>query len=299
MANEPVVKRGRIPRGYSLVLKGNVYVTGNCRKQSQAADETVYLVVDTKETQIGIAVPTGIYEGVKQKEVETRLSRAANVDRRDKAIKKEFEQVVLNEFPRLPLGELSKILEKALEKRKGKVGRTGQLSDHRKAQLAVRAHIRHCHTPYDKMLRASGKKGLKTKHLARQTVQKQVDDLAAAWEHDRAGQPPRLRASGAHAPASSSASPPPARSTEIAKTKSISTRAKPARMRQSATTLTAAPANDPPTWPEAAPLNPRRPLEIRQHVRREIIDLTMDDDDPPPPKVPSRSRTTQRMRRNS
>lgn len=279
MANEPAVTRSRVPRGYSLVPKGNVYVTGNCRKQTQAADRTVFLVVNTKEKQIGIAVPTEIYEDVKQKEAETRATRAANVDRRDNSIKNEFKKVILTEFPSLPLEDLPKILEKALKKRAGKVGRTGQLSERRKAKLAVRAHIRHCHTQYDNLLRGADKKGVKAKNLARKTVQSQVDEVAARWAQGRSGQP--SRPTKVTAMATSSTSPRPTRSTRIGGSEGTpkSARAKPARIIQSSTTLTTTSATDPPTGPDAAPSSSRRPFSLRKRASHEVIDLTGDDDD--------------------
>lgn len=193
MANEPIIQRGSLPQGYAFVPKGNVYITATCRKDTQAAGKTVHLVVEGKDNkQIGLAVPSEIYQDVQQKEVQTRAARSKNVDRRDNAIKNTFEQVVLQEYPRLPRDSLPLILKVALEKGAGKVGRTGTLSDRQKAQLAVRAHIRHCHTDYEKILRdgrhelmlKGGRRdssGAKAKEMARKTVQIQVNTVAASW----------------------------------------------------------------------------------------------------------------------
>lgn len=286
MANEPTVKRARLPRGYSLVLKGNVYITGNCRKQTQAASQPVYLVVNAKEKQIGIAVPTAIYEEVKQKEIETRTARATVVDRRDKAIKNDFEQVLRREFPGLPATDLRRILNKALEKGAGKVGRTGQLTERQKAQLAVRAHIRHCHTSYDEILRGAVRKGSRSKNLARKTVQRQVDELAASWAQGRPGQLPSPAKTSTVA--SSLASLPPARSTRIGESKAgpaPPVGAKLARMKRSVTPLTMASSTGSPAWSDAALSCSLQDLEIPE---QEIIDLTMDDDDAPGRGVSSR-----------
>ncbi|KAJ4406053.1 hypothetical protein N0V82_010199 [Gnomoniopsis sp. IMI 355080] len=284
MANEPSIARSRLPRGYSFVPKGNVYITGNCRKQTQAANQTVYLVVNAKEKQVGIAVPAEIYENVRQTEAETRATRAANVDRRDNSIKNHFEQVILREFPRLPRQDLPKILEKALEKRSGKVGRTGQLSDQKKAQLAVRAHIRHRHTQYEKLLkglRREDKGEGKAKNLARKTVQSQVDELAARWAQGRSGQqPPRLTRPPAMA--SSSACPPPPRSTGIGRSNgaSRSVGAKLARVDRSAMAHKRTPAIvPPPTWPDGAPSSSQRPFEMWKEISDDFIDLTMEEEE--------------------
>lgn len=285
MANEPIVKRGRVPRGYSLVLKGNVYITANCRKQTQNANRTVYLVVNAKDKQIGIAVPSEIHEDVKQREIETRTTRAANVDRRDNAIRKDFEKIILQEFPRLPREDLPKILQKALEKRAGKVGRTGQLSESKKAHLAVRAHIRHCDTPYEALLKGTrGKKGKKAKFQAREMVQGQVDELASYWAQTRSGQPKgqRFRPAQAARMVSSPASPPPPSrpggmvDPERAP-KPIGSR--PGRVRQSAEPRTMASATGLPDWPDATLPLPQRSVKAREQVPRGVIDLTIDDDD--------------------
>lgn len=282
MADEPTVKRGRIRPGYTLVLKGNVYITANCRKQSQAANQTVYLVVNAKDKQIGIAVPLEIHKEVKQKEAETRATRAANVDRRDNAIKKDFEQVILQEFPRLPREDLPKILDQALKKRAGKVGRTGQLSERKKAHLAVRAHIRHCHTRYEELLKGTRRqKGQKAKRRAREMVQGQVNELALIWTHGRSGKGLPSRPAKAIGMVSSSDPPPRSRPKGLIDPRQVpkSVRPTPARVKQSGTALTKASATSSPDWPNAALLSRERSVETRQRIPREVIDLTMDDDE--------------------
>ena len=54
-----------MPKGYRFVPKGNVYITKNCRKNTQAANKTVYVVVESLNTKrvktLGIRVPADIY----------------------------------------------------------------------------------------------------------------------------------------------------------------------------------------------------------------------------------------------
>lgn len=168
-----------IPRGYSYVPKGNVFITGNCRKSTQEAQQKVYLVVSpgNDKKSLGIAVPTQIHDEVRAREAETRSQRAAAVDKRDDSIKAAFEKVILKEYPRIPADSLEKVLRTALQKRKGKVGRTGTLDIEMKARLAVRAHIRHCHTLYDTHLRTKKM----TQGEARDAIKGQVDTIALAW----------------------------------------------------------------------------------------------------------------------
>ncbi|KUI63259.1 hypothetical protein VP1G_10404 [Cytospora mali] len=152
---EASVSRAKLPSGYSFVPKGNVFTTGNCRRRTQAANRAVYMVFEhgDKKKQIGIGVPTKIYLQVQFDERNTRAERASNVQKKDETIAKEFAKAIMKEFPRIPANVVPRVLEKALEKGKDKVGRTSTLDISRKAILAVRAYIRHQHTEYDALLR--------------------------------------------------------------------------------------------------------------------------------------------------
>lgn len=176
MAVELAVGLRSLPRGYSFVHKGNVYITSNCRKQTQAANETVYIVQGHGNKQLGIAVPTPILRQVRQDEADTRDTRAANVQKRDQSIHDDFEAVTRREFPLMPPESLPMVLHMALQKRKGKVGRTGTLSSRDKAHLAVRAHIRHSETPYEQLMESG-----MSREQARDMVAPQVDTIAQSW----------------------------------------------------------------------------------------------------------------------
>lgn len=208
MANDPTVRHGRLPPGYFFVPKGNVFLTGTCRKQTQAGHQTVYLVVNPKATPIGIAVPLAIHQAVQQRERATRATRAAHVDRRDRALKTSFGQAIRHEFPHLPPGVLPRVLASSLQKGAGKVGRTAQLGPRDKAHKAVRAHIRHCHTDYEQLLRGAprgGRAGEKARRAARKKIQSQVNTLAATW---MGRPPPTMSSLRQPVPSSSSSSSP-------------------------------------------------------------------------------------------
>ncbi|ROW17638.1 hypothetical protein VPNG_00999 [Cytospora leucostoma] len=172
------VTRALLPLGYSFVPKGNVFVTANCRRRTQAASRMVYVVFKGKEIKekIGIGVPTGVFLQVQLDEMKTRAERSFNVRKRDETIAQEFEEAVMKEYPSIPADAVPRILQKALEKGKGKVGRTRTLDISRKAILAVRAHIRHCYTGYDTLL-----KGGMSKDGARREVAARVQDIDGAW----------------------------------------------------------------------------------------------------------------------
>ena len=174
--SEAKVSKGALPSRYSFVPKGNVYITSNCRKLTQERGCSVFIVVDTKKQQIGIGVPTEVYVGVQFKERDTRADRAANVIKRDEGIAKGFESEIMKEFSQIPPNSLRNVLKIALEKGKGKVGRTGKLDVQRKVHLAVRAHIRHCETDYDMLLRTGV-----AREDARKQIEARIQDVCKAW----------------------------------------------------------------------------------------------------------------------
>lgn len=174
--SEAKASKGALPSGYAFVPKGNIYITSNCRKLTQERGRSVFIVIDAKKQQIGIGVPTDIYLGVQFKERDTRADRAANVLKRDESIAKGFQKEIMKEFPQIPSESLRKVLKIALEKGKGKVGRTGKLDIRRKVHLAVRAHIRHCETDYDTLLRNGT-----AREDARKQVEAKIQEVFKAW----------------------------------------------------------------------------------------------------------------------
>ncbi|KAG8157120.1 hypothetical protein KVR01_013110 [Diaporthe batatas] len=185
--SEAKVSKSALPKGYAFVPKGNVYITSNCRKQTQERDRPVFTVIDARGRQIGIGVPTSIYLAVQFRETETRADRAANVLKRDEGLARGFEKDIVKAFPQIPPSSLRSVSRIALEKGKGKVGRTGKLDVQRKVHLAVRAHVRHCETDYDKLLRSGV-----AREDARQRIEARVQEVCRAWgggSHAKSGKP--------------------------------------------------------------------------------------------------------------
>ncbi|KAK9799183.1 hypothetical protein AB5N19_04732 [Seiridium cardinale] len=174
---EPVVLCStRMPKGYVFVAKGDRYITGNCRKQTQAAGQTVYAVVDKNNHAIGIRVPYAVHSDVLASEALTRQDRAAVVQKRDDALKCNFRETVQKLFPKAPVEDIPKIVTRAMEKGSGRVGRTSKIDIEGKAKLAVKAHIRHCHTDYDKLL-----KQRVSRETARQLTLSKTRETVMAW----------------------------------------------------------------------------------------------------------------------
>jgi hypothetical protein len=90
-------------------------------------------------------------------------------------------------FPGCPVAERQAIAEHACQKYSGRVGHSAaaQNLDPKAIELAVRAHIRHCHTTYDDLL-ARGK----SREKARDAVRKEVGRVFDTWRRISA---PHLR----------------------------------------------------------------------------------------------------------
>lgn len=91
---------------------------------------------------------------------------------------KKFEARLLEIYPGCPPEEARSIAEHACEKYSGRVGRSAAAKelDDNAITLAVRAHIRHGHTKYDRYL-ADGL----DRETARGLVRRRIDEVAAEW----------------------------------------------------------------------------------------------------------------------
>ncbi|OIW34136.1 hypothetical protein CONLIGDRAFT_212473 [Coniochaeta ligniaria NRRL 30616] len=165
-----------MPNDYHFVPKGDVYITSNVRKRTHAVGATLYVVVDKHRKPIGLRCPTSIYQEVTAAAQASAANRAAVVQSRDAAVEREFEAELLRLYPDLPRQDVSKILKQALEKRSRRVGRTGTLDLESRVHLAVKAYIRHCHTPYEQLLKDGIARG-----KARQMVTRELKEVARLW----------------------------------------------------------------------------------------------------------------------
>ena len=166
----------RMPPGYRFVPKGDVYITKNCRQRTHEAGKPLYVVVDKKNRPLGLRCPKEVYDAVQAGHQATADKRARAVQRRDAALEGNFEEAVLKFFPKTPREYIPQIVKHALEKRSGRVGRTGTVELEAKVNLAVRAHIRHCHTDYDKLLRTG-----MARHVARNQISQRLNEVAMQW----------------------------------------------------------------------------------------------------------------------
>ncbi|KAI1206349.1 uncharacterized protein F4807DRAFT_470298 [Annulohypoxylon truncatum] len=165
-----------MPHRYIYVPRGSPYKTLNCRKKAREEGYDVYVVNDAKGRQMGIRVPITIFERVQEKFEETEVSRAKAMKRRDEKMNTEFSNSVLAQFPKIPTEEVPNIVEQAMKKHSGRVGRTGTLDISEKAQLGVRAYIRHKYTDYDELL-----KNNVSREDARAQIYEKVDKMVLEW----------------------------------------------------------------------------------------------------------------------
>jgi hypothetical protein len=115
----------------------------------------------------------------RQRARERAAERRAELDERYVA---EFAERLGDLFPGCPVPEREAIAAHACQKYSGRVGRSAaaQKFDPKAMELAVRAHIRHCHTSYDRLLARGGDRS-----DARAAVRGAVDDVFERWHQSK------------------------------------------------------------------------------------------------------------------
>ncbi|KAL2195434.1 hypothetical protein P885DRAFT_62188 [Corynascus similis CBS 632.67] len=175
--DEPEVRaHSPMPKAYKFVRKGDVYITKHCRKKTHETGKTLYVVVDKKGKPIGLRCPAYIYNAVMRENEATASQRAEAVRKRDTAIQEGFENAIVKLFPKIPKGEVLQILEHSLKKHSRRVGRTGTVALQDRVKLAVRAHIRHVHTDYNRLLG----EGM-SRQDARERIWGRLNEIARQW----------------------------------------------------------------------------------------------------------------------
>ncbi|PTB69173.1 hypothetical protein BBK36DRAFT_1113928 [Trichoderma citrinoviride] len=164
-----------MPKGYGFLKKGNPFMTALCRRKTHEARKTLY-IVSSRGKQQGLRAPKWIIHQVFSEEKASRERRRGAVERRDAATQDAFAAAILKSFPKIPKQDLTTILKRTLRKRSGRVGRTGTLDSDKKAHLAVQAHVRHCHTDYDKLTKET-----RDREAARRAIRDKVSKLLVEW----------------------------------------------------------------------------------------------------------------------
>ncbi len=165
-----------MPHGYKLLRKGYPFMTALCRRKTLAAGQTLYVVRAGSKT-LGLRAPRDIVNEVHSEEHQTRATRRAAVVARDESTRSTFDTALRKQFSEMPTVDREQVLQRALKKRSGRVGRTSKLGIEDKVRLAVAAHVRHMHTDYDRLVR-----GKTSREDARKAVYGAVREVLASWE---------------------------------------------------------------------------------------------------------------------
>jgi hypothetical protein len=117
-------------------------------------------------------------EQIRERRREREAERRKEYDR---AYVARFAERIRQLFPLCPPGREDLIAEHACLKYSGRIGRTASAKDLdvKAVILAVKAHVRHIETPYDKLLA----KGV-DRHEARRRVEGRVDEFLRMWSSE-------------------------------------------------------------------------------------------------------------------
>ena len=174
--------------GYLEYLpRGDPAVTGRARKYSALSAAVLEWSRTRKryERRGLLAEPAAIRRAEQESladaewRVRQRQRAAAQRAAEDQAYLASFAEAIRAQFPSCPADEAASIAAHACQKSSGRVGRAAAAKALAPAtvRLAVLAHLRHAHTPYDRLLGQRGDRG-----RARARVQEQVEAILRHWE---------------------------------------------------------------------------------------------------------------------
>jgi hypothetical protein len=109
-----------------------------------------------------------------------KQARRVRDEEKEAAYIQEFSKKARELFPGLSQGEAEQIAVRACEKYSGRVGRTAAAKalDDKAVTLGVRAHVRHSHTEYDRLLAEGRDPG-----EARRRVRGTIEATLERWRH--------------------------------------------------------------------------------------------------------------------
>ncbi|KAI1630074.1 hypothetical protein EDD37DRAFT_558805 [Exophiala viscosa] len=178
------------PPGYTFIPAGNPELTAALKEFSRRDDQKIFAVTTTPHAarhelsrevhRIGFHFPTSVvarvcaHYGIRltsggkvidesKEDKEDRLfaqvyqnqngQRPPKEKKDQVTINTEAKQTIKDLFPKIPDNDLYQIIKTAFQLGDNKVGTAEEIPLVRRAQLSVVAHIRHCYTKYDKLLR--------------------------------------------------------------------------------------------------------------------------------------------------
>jgi hypothetical protein len=128
---------------------------------------------------LGLRVPRAIFTAVLAAHRDTKAARQDAVAKKDARLTTKAEEQILLSYPKIPPSLVEELLNHTLQKRSGRVGRTGTLELEVVVRLAVGAFVRHRFTGYEALL----KEGM-GREKARETVREECERVMAEWKGD-------------------------------------------------------------------------------------------------------------------
>lgn len=169
-----------------LLPRGDVALTRRSRKYSTLSAVVVrFSRARGRYERQGLLVEPAALEraeveclGDEEARRAARARAAVGRERADDRYREEFAERIRQEYPGCPEQEATAIAEHACEKHSGRVGRSAAARelDVTAIELAVRAHVRHVHTRYDRLL-ARGRE----RDEARAEVRLALEEVLARW----------------------------------------------------------------------------------------------------------------------
>jgi hypothetical protein len=167
--------------------RGDTALTRRARKHSTLSAVVVRFSRARKRYERqGLLVEEAALEQAERESLADEAARARARDRAalrraelDEHYVRAFAERLGDMFPGCPVSERQTLAEHACQKYSGRIGRSAAaLQFEPKAiELAVRAHVRHCHTPYDRLLA----RGM-SRDQARSAVHDAADAVLARWQ---------------------------------------------------------------------------------------------------------------------
>ena len=169
-----------------FLLRGDVALTRRSRKYSILSAVVVRFSRSRKRYERqGLLVESGALERAQEEclsdEVKRRIARekaSLARERADNEYVAQFVDCVRSRYPDCPPGEAEAIAKHACEKYSGRVGRSSAAKsfDATAMDLAVKAHVRHVHTEYDRLLSRGWERS-----EARSAVLDRVTEIMERW----------------------------------------------------------------------------------------------------------------------
>jgi hypothetical protein len=166
--------------------RGDVALTRRSRKHSVLSAVVVRFSRSRKRYERqGLLVESGALERAQEEclsdEGKRRIAREKGSlarDRADNQYVAQFVDCIRSRYPDCPPGEAEAIAKHACEKYSGRVGRSSLAKsfDATAIDLAVKAHVRHTHTDYDRLLSRGWERT-----EARSAVSDRVTEIMERW----------------------------------------------------------------------------------------------------------------------